>query len=93
MVSENIGKVYRTLALHSYAVRQKSVDVLYENMINFVGHTLCCNKQLPPSVAADFYMAKVQPMLNSYSIFPNLTWQRESFSDLQQDVMNYDFLK
>lgn len=92
-ITKNIGRVYRTLALHSYAVRQKSVDVLYENMIRFVGHTLCCNKQLQPSVAADFYMAKIQPHLNCYSIFPNLTWQRKSFSDLQQDVMEYEFLK
>lgn len=25
---------------------------------------------------ADFYMARLQPSLNCYSIFPNLTWQR-----------------
>lgn len=93
MISENIGRVFRTLALHSYAVRGKAIETLYENMIRFVGHTLCCNRQLQPSVAADFYMAKIQPTLNCYSIFPNLTWQRESFSDLQQDIMNYEFLK
>jgi hypothetical protein len=92
-ISEKIGRVYRTLALHSYAVNQKAIDILYENMIRFVGNTLGCGKQLTPSVAADFYMSRLQPMLNCYSIFPNLTWQRESFSDLQQDVMNYEFLK
>jgi GR25 family glycosyltransferase involved in LPS biosynthesis len=92
-ISPNIGKVCRTLALHSYGINKKAVDTIYENMIRFIGHTLCCNKQLEPSVAADFYMAKLQPHLNCYSITPNLTWQRESFSDLQQDVMNYEFLK
>ena len=92
-ISEHIGRVYRTLSLHSYGIRQKSVDTLYENMIRFIGHTLCNTEQLTPSVAADFYMAKLQPHLNCYSIFPNLTWQRESFSDLQQDIMNYEFLK
>lgn len=93
MVTKNIGRVYRTLALHSYAVRGKSISDLYQNMIQFIGHTLSYNEQLTPSVAADYYMAKTQPHFNSYSIFPNLTWQRESFSDLQQDIMNYEFLK
>lgn len=92
-VSQRIGRVYRTYALQSYAVNKRSVDVLYENMIRFIGHTLACGVQLTPSVAADFYMAKLQPSLNSYSVFPNLTWQRESFSDLQQNIMNYEFLK
>lgn len=92
-ISENIGRVYRTLALHSYAVKGKSLDILYENMIRFIGHTLCCGRQLIPSVAADFYMAELHHNLNCYSIFPNLTWQRESFSDLQQDIMHYNFLK
>jgi hypothetical protein len=85
--------VYKTYALQSYAINKKSIDTLYENMVRFIGHTLACGEQLTPSVAADFYMAKLQPILNCYSIFPNLTWQRESFSDLQQDIMNYDFLK
>ena len=92
-ISQRIGKVYRTYALHSYAINKKSTDVLYENMIRFIGNTLSCGVQLTPSVAADFYMAKLQPSLNCYSAFPNLTWQRESFSDLQQDVMSYNFLK
>lgn len=93
IITKNIGRVFRTLALHSYAVRGKALPYIYQNMIQFVGHTLCNNEQLQPSVAADFYMAKVQPHIQCYSIFPNLTWQRESFSDLQQDIMNYEFLK
>jgi glycosyl transferase family 25 len=92
-ISQRIGRVYKTYALQSYAINKKSIDTLYENMVRFIGHTLACGEQLTPSVAADFYMAKLQPILNCYSIFPNLTWQRESFSDLQQDIMNYDFLK
>jgi len=93
IITPKIGRVFRTLALHSYAVRGKAASYLYQNMIQFTGHSLCANEQLTPSVAADFWMAKTQPNINCYSIFPNLTWQRESFSDLQQDIMNYDFLK
>lgn len=92
-INEKIGRVYKTFALHAYAVRNKCLDTIYENMIRFVGNTLCCNKQITPSVAADYYLSKLQPHLNCYSAFPNLAWQRESFSDLQQDIMNYDFLK
>lgn len=92
-INENIGRVYRTLALHAYGVNKKTVNRLYDNMIQFVGHTMCCGEKLTPSVAADFYMAKLQPYLNCYSIFPNIAWQRESFSDIQQDLMNYEFLK
>jgi GR25 family glycosyltransferase involved in LPS biosynthesis len=92
-VSNNLVRVYRTYALHCYAVNKKGLSTIYENMIRFIGHTLACNEQLTPSVAADYYMAKTHPLLNVYSIYPNITWQRESFSDLQQDVMNYKFLK
>jgi GR25 family glycosyltransferase involved in LPS biosynthesis len=92
-VTKNLVRVYRTYALHCYAVNRKALEVIYDNMIRFIGHTLSCNRQLTPSVAADYYMAKTHPLLNVYSIHPNITWQRESFSDLQQDVMIYDFLK
>ncbi len=92
-ISQRVGRVYRTYALQSYAVNKKSIDTLYENMIRFIGHVIACGERLTPSVAADFYIGKLQPSLNCYSIFPNLTWQRESFSDLQQNIMNYEFLK
>ncbi len=93
MVSEHIGRVYKTFALHCYAVNGKAAADIYDNMIRFIGHVLGSNHQLTPSIAADFFMAKLHPIMNVYSVFPNISWQRESFSDIQHDVMNYDFLK
>lgn len=92
-ISENLIKVYRTYALHCYALNKKSMHVIYNTLCAFIGHTFSCGVKLEPSVAADYYMAKTHPSLNVYSIHPNITWQRESFSDLQQDVMKYEFLK
>lgn len=92
-VSPNLVRVFRTYALHCYAVNSRSVDSIYQNMIRFVGHTLGSNKKLEPSVAADYYMAKIHPIMNVYSVYPNITYQRTSFSDLQQDIMTYDFLR
>jgi GR25 family glycosyltransferase involved in LPS biosynthesis len=92
-ISDNLIRVYRTYALHCYAVNKPSAKIIYDNMIRFIGHTLSCNRQLTPSVAADYYMAKLHTMLNVYSVYPNITWQRESFSDLQQDIMKYEFLQ
>lgn len=91
--SNNLIRVFRTYALHCYAVNKSGLPTIHDNMIRFIGHTLTCNKQLTPSVAADFYMAKTHPLLNVYSAYPNISWQRESFSDLQQDIMKYDFLQ
>jgi GR25 family glycosyltransferase involved in LPS biosynthesis len=92
-INSNLIKVYQTYALQCYALNKKCLSTIYDNMIRFIGHTLTCNKQLSPSVAADFYMAKMHKFINAYSVYPNITWQRESFSDLQQSITFYDFLK
>jgi GR25 family glycosyltransferase involved in LPS biosynthesis len=93
VITSNLIKVYQTYALQCYALNKKCLTTLYDNMIRFIGHTLTCNKQLAPSVAADFYMGKLHKFINVYSVYPNITWQRESFSDLQQSNVFYNFLK
>jgi hypothetical protein len=45
------------------------------------------------SVAADFFMADLQRISNWYCFRPHLAWQRTGFSDIQNTVMDYDFLK
>jgi GR25 family glycosyltransferase involved in LPS biosynthesis len=92
-ISEHLIRVYRTYALHCYAVNKKSVNLIYEHMIRFLGYTLSSNEKLTPSVAADYYMANLHPTLNVYCARPHIAWQRESFSDLQQIVTNYEYLK
>jgi glycosyl transferase family 25 len=48
-VSDNLIRVYRTYALHCYALNKTGLNTIYDNMIRFIGHTLSCNRQLSPS--------------------------------------------
>lgn len=91
--SSSLIRVFKTFALHCYAVNYQATEQIYENMLRFIGNTLCSNKKLEPSVAADFYMAKLHPHMNVFSVFPNIAWQRESYSDLQREIVDYKFLK
>jgi glycosyl transferase family 25 len=94
VINDKVRKVYRSYALHAYGVNQNS----FEFIINYMEHKI--NKVIKEgksiiknSVAADFFMADTQQTLNWYCFYPHLAWQKEGFSDIQKNVVNYDFLK
>lgn len=93
-VTNNICKIYRSYALHAYALNEKSFD----HIINYMEHKINKvikegNSIIKTSVAADFFMADTQQVLNWYCFTPHLAWQRTGFSDIQKAIMDYEFLR
>ena len=46
-----------------------------------------------PHLPVDVIYAILQPKINAYAVFPHLAWQYNSYSDIQNKIVNYDFLK
>lgn len=94
MVNKNIMKVHRSYALHCYALNSNSFEYVINYMNNKIQNTIKKGREsIKVSVAADFFMADLQLTSNWYCFKPHLAWQRTGFSDIQNAVMNYDFLK
>ena len=86
-------KMYRSYALHMYAVNSKFYDTIL-NYLNEKINNVLKNKIIEASsVAADYFIADLHTDNNCYVIRPHLAWQREDYSDIQESIMNYDFLK
>lgn len=91
-ISENIARVYNTYTTHCYAINSKCFETIYKHMVSKIEYVLNCGYKLDECVAVDYYMAQLHRKLNVYSVYPNIAWQRESYSDIQQDVRNYDHI-
>jgi glycosyl transferase family 25 len=91
-ISENIFKLSHTYALQMYAVNSKSYDTIIDFLEDKVNKVLDKKVSFKPSVAADFYLSLLQPKLNCYCIRPHLTWQIQDYSDIQEHIVNYDYL-
>ena len=91
-VNEHIYKLTRTYALQLYAVNSKAYDKIINFLQKNINEVLLHNKVFTPSVAADYFMAELQKDLNCYIFNPHLAFQREDFSDIQDKVVNYDYL-
>lgn len=92
--NRNLAKLLRSYALHAYGVNAKA----YDSIINYMN--LKINDSIKKgkgnsgiSVAADFFMADLQPSNKWYTFKPHLAWQAEDFSDIQKTNVNYNFLK
>jgi glycosyl transferase family 25 len=93
-VSPNIGKINRSYALHAYGLNEKSYDYIINYLEHKIGKIIKEGKDvIKTSVAADFFMADTQQVLNWYCFTPHLAWQKEDFSDIQKNNVNYDFLR
>jgi GR25 family glycosyltransferase involved in LPS biosynthesis len=93
-INNNVVKVGRSYALHAYALNDKSYDFVISYMNNKIQNIIKNGKtSIKTSVAADFFMADLHRTLNWYSFRPHLAWQRTGYSDIQQSIMDYDFLK
>jgi len=79
-VSENIFKIFHSYAIHSFAIKSELFDLIINGLPKY-------------KKAVDVFYAELQSLFPSYVIRPHLAWQRESFSDIQGGIMNYDFLK
>ena len=79
-ISENIFKIFHSYAIHSFAIKSELFDLIINGLPNY-------------KKPVDVFYAELHSLFPSYVIRPHLSWQRESFSDIQGGITNYDFLK
>lgn len=92
-VNQYFFKCLRTYALHMYAVNEKCYDLIIKYLSDKIKWSLEGKQPLKPSVAADYFIGDLHQILNTYTIKPHLGWQKEGYSDIQESVINYDFLR
>jgi len=80
-VKGNIYKVSHSYTAHALWISSKLFIDLKNLIIN--------NNTFP----VDVIYAGVQPHVNAYAIYPHLVWQLNDYSDIQNNFVNYDFLK
>lgn len=79
-ISEHVYKLSFCYATHAYAVRKKAYDKIIECL-------------LPENDKSDVLFSHAQTQLNTYVVRPHLAWQRESYSDILERNVYYEFLK
>jgi GR25 family glycosyltransferase involved in LPS biosynthesis len=79
-VSEHIYKCEYTLCAHSVIFNHTVYDRFIEKLIDI---TKPC----------DVHYAESHKDINAYVIIPHLTWQRNSYSDIERTNVDYSFLK
>ena len=79
-VSENVYRCEYTLAAHSVAFKH----TVYDKFIN---------KLVDITKPCDMHYAESHKSINAYVMIPHLTWQRKSFSDIEKQNVDYEFLK
>jgi GR25 family glycosyltransferase involved in LPS biosynthesis len=93
IINTNVQRLFRSYAIHAYGVSKAAYDVIIHYMESKIEKVKTTPEKLNPSVAADYFMADLHRNLNVYGFRPHLAWQRTGYSDIQEAVMNYDFLK
>jgi GR25 family glycosyltransferase involved in LPS biosynthesis len=79
-VSENVYKCEYTLCAHSVIFNHTVYDRFINSLIDI---TKPC----------DVHYAESHKDINAYVIIPHLTWQRNSYSDIENVNVDYSFLK
>lgn len=79
-ITENIFKCEYTLTTHSFAVKETVYDLFINKLTNI---TKPC----------DVHFASEHKNINAYVIIPHLTWQSQSYSDVENAYADYTFLK
>ena len=75
--TENIHKVEGTHTTGSYLIKKNAMEFLVENIKGY-------EKEIDV-----FYAMILQPKFNCYTTIPHITKQRDGFSDIQQNLVNY----
>lgn len=93
-VTNNLMKVNRSYALHCYALNYKVFNETIDYMNSRIQNVIDNGKEvIKTSVAADFFMADLHRINNWYCFRPHLAWQRTGFSDIQNTIIDYHFLR
>lgn len=78
-INQLVGKANFTLTTHAVAVR----NTVYDRMIGMLGRV---------GSPIDIYYASLQQYVNAYAPMETLCWQRDGFSDILSQYVNYDSL-
>lgn len=79
-IDENVYKCEYTLAAHSVAFR----NTVYDRFINSI---------IDITKPCDIHYAESHREINAYVLIPHLTWQRNTYSDIEKANVDYSFLK
>lgn len=81
LLSNNIMRVKKTLTTHSYAIKKDLFKTILEHPMLF---------HQPIDI---FYAKYIQPYYPSYCFYPHLTYQRNTYSNIQNKPVNYAFIQ
>lgn len=79
-LTANVSRIKFSYAAHAVVFRHTVYDMLLEFSSNL-------------QVAVDVAFAHAQYRSNAFVFTPHLAWQRDSFSDIEQTDVSYQFLK
>lgn len=79
-INENVYKCEYTLCAHSVIFKHS----VYDRFIN---------KLIDITKPCDVHYAESHKEINAYVIVPHLTWQKNSYSDIEKTDVDYSFLK
>ncbi len=77
MVSENVKRVVGTHTTGSYCISERVMKYLVDNITSY-------DKEIDV-----FYAEEIQSRFNCFCVHPHIVRQRESYSDIQQNVVSY----
>lgn len=80
-VSPNLNRIMYTFAAHCVIFKQPCFDDIINQLAG------------PLLVPVDVAYGQQQVVHTAYSIKPSLAWQRISFSDISQEIVDYQFLR
>lgn len=79
-ISENVFKIFHTFTTHAFSINSELFDLIINGLPKY-------------KKAVDVFYAELHSLFPSYVIRPHLAWQRESYSDIQGGIVNYNFLR
>lgn len=81
LIKGNIYSISHSYCAHAVFINKN----IFQELLNY----LLKIEQYP----LDVIYAMLQPTLNSYAIYPHLAWQKNTYSDIQNKFIDYEFLK
>ena len=83
MISEHIHKLRNTYTTHCYLLNRKVIPFLLTEF----------NDSNIYTQEVDVHLSNIQKQIPCYGVTPHLAWQRASFSDIEENYVDYSFLK
>ena len=79
-VNENVYKCVYTLAAQSVGIKNTVYDYFIDKLMDI-------------TKINDLHYAESHKEINAYVIIPHLSWQRNTYSDIEKTFVDYSFLK